>query len=215
MPNNLLQMVWLSYIHGLRNYWERAKAEKWRKSGEREWMGVWLIRGIECERRIKKYWIERKKEEKRNYFIILLLTKSSFLQTPLHYTAREGTVECLNALIKHGADMTAKDVRRERVQESSCRRREVLGFLCDLLTDVWLDVVGWLHRQNYVKFILFHFLLSSSLAHASDVFFLLSNICVRVCALSPSFSLRFMLFEIICEKRMFCPLHQSLSISSS
>ena len=35
-------------------------------------------------------------------------------QTPLHEAANNGFVECVNVLIKYGADFTAKNVRRER-----------------------------------------------------------------------------------------------------
>ena len=71
----------------------------------------------------------------------LFLTFSSFPQTPLHEAARVGSVECVNALINHGADVAAKTVRSERV----CVRvlhteEEMCGDLCDLLTDACLGV---------------------------------------------------------------------------
>ena len=60
----------------------------------------------------------------------LVLTFSSFPQTPLHWAAVVGSVECLNALINHGANMAAKSVRSERVCESaSHRRRDVWGYV--------------------------------------------------------------------------------------
>ena len=61
---------------------------------------------------------------------ILFLTFSYFSQTALHWAAIVGSVECVNALIIHGADVSAKDVRSERVCESaSHRRRDVWGFV--------------------------------------------------------------------------------------
>ena len=36
-------------------------------------------------------------------------------QTPLHMATWRGSVECVNALIQHGADMAGKDVRKESV----------------------------------------------------------------------------------------------------
>ena len=61
---------------------------------------------------------------------LLILTFFSFPQTPLHNAAREGSVECVNTLIKHGADVSAKTVRSERVCESaSYKRRDVWGFV--------------------------------------------------------------------------------------
>ena len=57
-------------------------------------------------------------------------------QTPLTMTCQAGSVECVNTLINHGADMAAKDVRSERVCEStSLRRRDVWEFL-------WFTVVS-------------------------------------------------------------------------
>ena len=70
----------------------------------------------------------------------LELTFSSFPQTPLHWAADKGSVECVNALINYGADVTAKDVRSERMCESASHRRRDCGDLCDLLTDVCLGV---------------------------------------------------------------------------
>ena len=91
---------------------------------ERERMGKQLIRERERER-------EREGNGRKNSFIFFLfLTFSSFPQTPLHDAARVGSVECLNALIKYGADMSAKIVRSERVCESaSHRRRDVWRFV--------------------------------------------------------------------------------------
>ena len=66
----------------------------------------------------------------RIHSFFLFLTFSSFPQTALHNAAGEGSVECVNALIKYGADKEVKDVRSERVCESaSHRRREVWGFV--------------------------------------------------------------------------------------
>ena len=60
----------------------------------------------------------------------LFLTFSSFPQTPLLNAARVGLVGCANALINHGADVAAKDVRSERVCESASHsRRDVWGFV--------------------------------------------------------------------------------------
>ena len=76
---------------------------------------------------------EREREKgmgERILSFYLFLTFSSFPQTPLHNAAREGSVECVNALINHGADVAAKNVRSERVCESaSHRRRDVWGFV--------------------------------------------------------------------------------------
>ena len=60
----------------------------------------------------------------------LFLTFSSFPQTPLHIAAWEGSVDCVNTLIKNGTDMSAKTVSSERMCESaSHRRRDVWGFV--------------------------------------------------------------------------------------
>ena len=73
---------------------------------------------------------ERREWEKEFFHFFWGLTFSSFPQTPLHWAASEGSVECVNALIKHGADVAAKAVRSERVCESvSHRRRDVWGFV--------------------------------------------------------------------------------------
>ena len=72
---------------------------------------------------------EREGNGRKNSFI-KKKTFSSFPQTPLHYAASVGSVECLNALINHGADVAAKDVGSERVCESaSHRRRDVWGLV--------------------------------------------------------------------------------------
>ena len=75
---------------------------------------------------------EREREKGMGERILSLKKKtfSSFPQTPLHRAAMVGSVECVNTLIKHGADMSAKDVMSERVCESaSHRRRDVWGFM--------------------------------------------------------------------------------------
>ena len=73
---------------------------------------------------------ERREWENEFFHFFLFLTFSSFPQTPLHNAAIVGSVECVNALINHGADVAAKTVRSERVCESdSHRRRDVLGFV--------------------------------------------------------------------------------------
>ena len=64
---------------------------------------------------------------------------SSFLQTPLHWAASKGSVKSVNILIKHEADVSAKNVRRERVPHAE---KEMCGDLCYLLTDVCLGVVA-------------------------------------------------------------------------
>ena len=66
-------------------------------------------------------------------------TFSSFPQTPLHWAAYKRSVECVNALIKHGADVSTKDVRSERVC-GSASQEEIWGNLCELLTDDCLGV---------------------------------------------------------------------------
>ena len=61
---------------------------------------------------------EREREKgmgERILSFFLFLTFSSFPQTPLHWAASKGSVECVNTLINHGADVSVKDVRRERV----------------------------------------------------------------------------------------------------
>ena len=61
---------------------------------------------------------EREREKgmgERILLFFLFLTFSSFPQTPLHNAASEGSVECVNTLIKHGADVSVIDVRGERV----------------------------------------------------------------------------------------------------
>ena len=73
---------------------------------------------------------ERREWEKEFFQFFLFLTFSSFPQTPLHNAALVGSVECVNTLINHGADVSAKTVRSERVCESvSHRRRDVWGFV--------------------------------------------------------------------------------------
>ena len=76
---------------------------------------------------------EREREKgmgERILSFFLFLTFSSFPQTPLHNAASVGSVECVNALIKHGADVSAKNVRSERVCESASHsRRDVWGFV--------------------------------------------------------------------------------------
>ena len=73
---------------------------------------------------------EREREKRMGERILsffLFLTFSSFPQTPLHLASWEGSVECVSTLIKHGTDVSAKNVRSERVCESASHRR----------TDVW------------------------------------------------------------------------------
>ena len=53
---------------------------------------------------------------------------SSFPQTPLHLAANSGSVECVNALLQHGADVNAKDVRNEEGERASHERRCVGEF---------------------------------------------------------------------------------------
>ena len=66
----------------------------------------------------------------RVLYLFLCLTFSFFLQTPLHYAGSDGPVELVNTLIKHEADVSAKDVRSERVCESASHRRsDVWGFV--------------------------------------------------------------------------------------
>ena len=55
---------------------------------------------------------------------------SSFPQTPLHYAAINGSVECTNTLLQHGADVNAKDVRSNRVCESDSHKRRDLVVFC-------------------------------------------------------------------------------------
>ena len=64
-----------------------------------------------------------RREWKKEFFHFFFLIFSSLPQTPLHYAAYNGSVECVNELIKHGADMAAKDVRSERVCGSSPHKR--------------------------------------------------------------------------------------------
>ena len=55
--------------------------------------------------------------------INLFPTFSTFPQTPLHCAAEIGDVECANQLLQLGADVSAKDVRSERVCESATKTR--------------------------------------------------------------------------------------------
>ena len=79
--------------------------------------------------------IDKRERERREweieFFHFLFLTFSSFPQTPLHNAARVGSVECVNTLIKHGADVAAKNVRSDRVCESASHRRRDVWGLCD------------------------------------------------------------------------------------
>ena len=42
------------------------------------------------------------------------IIKSLFPQTPLHYAAVRGSVECIHVLLQFGADVTAKEVKRKK-----------------------------------------------------------------------------------------------------
>ena len=100
---------------------EWAKAEKWRnwREKERERESNWEKREIEREKGMGE----------RILSFFLFLTFSSFPQTILHKTAREGSVECVNTLIKHGADVSAKDVRVGVCENASHRTGDVWGFV--------------------------------------------------------------------------------------
>ena len=50
-----------------------------------------------------------------SFFFIFKLT--SFPQTPLHLAAGNGLVDCVNILIKLGADVAVKTVRNKRVRD--------------------------------------------------------------------------------------------------
>ena len=100
----------------------------------REWTKVEREESEEREREngkvIEKREREREGNGRKNFFIFLVLTFSSFPQTPLHWVASKGSVECVNTLIKHGADVAAKAVRKGGVCENaSHRRRDVWGFV--------------------------------------------------------------------------------------
>ena len=99
----------------------------------REWAKQKSEESEERERENGKVIDKREREKgmgERNLSFFLFLTFSSFSQTPLYNAAREGSVECVNTLIKHGADVTVKNVRSERVCESASHRRiEVWGFV--------------------------------------------------------------------------------------
>ena len=62
---------------------------------------------------------EREGNWRKNYLFVLFPKFSTFPQTPLHCAAEIGDVECVNQLLQHGADVSAKDVRSERVCESA------------------------------------------------------------------------------------------------
>ena len=84
-----------------------------------------------CER-------EREREgngRKNSFIFFLFLTFSSFPQTPLHWAAIVGSVECVNTLIKHGADLETRAVRSKRGCE-----KEMCGDMCGSLMGVCLDV---------------------------------------------------------------------------
>ena len=85
---------------------------------------------------MEKYLIRERGRERekgmgeRILSFFLFLTFSSFPQTPLHWAAFKASPESVKALLQHGADVAAKDVRSERVCESaSHRRRYVWGFV--------------------------------------------------------------------------------------
>ena len=69
----------------------------------------------------------KERHGRKIFFIFFVLTFFSFPQAPLHYAASNGSVECLNTLIKHGADMAAKTVRNERECESASQKKRCVG----------------------------------------------------------------------------------------
>ena len=85
---------------------ERDGRERWKGERDRE-------KGIE--------------ERILSFFVLILLY---IPQTPLHWAVGNGSLECVNTLIKNGADVSAKDVMSERVCEGTLnRRRHVWGFV--------------------------------------------------------------------------------------
>ena len=55
----------------------------------------------------------KRREERINH--IFIHEYFLFLQTPLHWVSMKGSVECVNVLIQHGADIEVKTVRSESV----------------------------------------------------------------------------------------------------
>ena len=72
---------------------------------------------------------------KNSYIFVLICLSSSFPQTPLHWATNENSVECVNTLIKHGADMETRAVRSKKGCE-----KEMCGDMCGSLKDICLDV---------------------------------------------------------------------------
>ena len=108
--------------------------QKSEESGERKSEKERLNgKGIDGER--ERDMESEEKWGKNSYIFVLIYLSSSFPQTPLHLAANENSVECVNTLIKHGADLETRAVRSKRGCE-----KEMCGDLCGSLMGVCLDV---------------------------------------------------------------------------
>ena len=132
---------------------------------------------------------------------------STFPQTPLHDAAFIGSVGCVNALIQHGADVSAKNVRSTRVCESvQHRRRDVWGFVW-FTEDVCLGVgvtlmqieVRFTYLISHLSSRSFLFVLCSQtnilfFTREIHIFTEISRVCV-LCVLLVSISQRILSFS--------------------
>ena len=146
---------------------------------EMEWVCIkWLIR-------------ERERDTEEEVLSFLLYLTISFPQTPLYWAASKGSVECVNELIKHGADVSTKDVRSERVCERiSHRRRDVWEFVW-FIDGCFFGCGGMATHADICEICVSHFshslslslFLSHSYLSSMNVSFSVkfSHFCERVC----------------------------------